>query len=181
MNCWKSININQYFGSWSKINVSIFSMIVSYILFYIPFSFFVDIKMLNDNHFLQFLLILLVIYPLHKCLHVIPLIIMRENFTIIRRKSGFFFPFIQIKIMRPIGKRIYISSLLMPFLIINSILIICLFQFPLLVHYLTFLLSFHIGICVSDFISLASLVKSPPKSYIEESDEGFEILTITKV
>lgn len=51
---------------------------------------------------------------------------------------------------------------------------------PKYVHYTTLLLSLHNGICMNDWIYLKSLLYSPSESFIEENDEGYEILTMSE-
>ncbi|WP_033829580.1 DUF3267 domain-containing protein [Bacillus andreraoultii] len=179
MNCWKSVNLYHYYGDLHVIHLAIITVISSYITFYIPFSFLVDIQSLNDNDFLLFIILSFCIYPIHKMIHVCTLLSMKSKFLIRWKRFYQLIPLINIKITVALVKWKYIFALLMPFFILNSILIVCIFLFPSYVHYMTLLLSLHNGICIRDMIYLKLLLKSPTKCFIEENDEGYEILTLS--
>lgn len=48
--------------------------------------------------------------------------------------------------------------------------------YPAYIHYFTIILSLHIGLCVSDFITLKNVLNSPQNCYVEEHEDGIEIL-----
>jgi hypothetical protein len=76
----------------------------------------------------------------------------------------------------PIKKWLFLTASLMPFVIINPLLIFACYLFPHYVHYLTIILAFHVGMCVSDMISVKNVLFAPKGSFIEENDDGIEIL-----
>jgi hypothetical protein len=45
-------------------------------------------------------------------------------------------------------------------------------------HYFTILLSFHLGLCVHDFIAIKNLFGSPARSFVEEHGAGYTILVM---
>lgn len=81
-----------------------------------------------------------------------------------------------MKIQEPILKSHYILSLLTPFIIINSALIIGAITVPSSRHYFAILLAYHCGLCLVDLLYVRHLIKTPKNASVEESDKGFEIL-----
>ena len=178
MHCWKTINLEQKYGDYYIIAASLLTMILSFIFLYLPLSFVFNIDNVKSGSLWIFLFILITIYPVHNAIHIVFIFLLRVKFTIQVRKRTIFL-FFPIYIYEPIAKWKYVTCLLMPFLFINSLILFALFQFPSYFHYITFILSFHLGICVSDFIYLKWLRKSPKNCFIEETDEGYQILTVS--
>lgn len=123
-----------------------------------------------------FLCAFILIYPLHKLFHVLPI---NKYYQDIKVEIEFYFyilPIIDLKVHQPIPKKKFMASLVCPFLIINTILLLAIFIFPAYVHYITILLAYHIGICASDLKYTKSLFSSPKDCLIEENESGYEIL-----
>lgn len=175
MNCWKSFNINKQYGNHKIFILSILTMLFSFILIYTFISTGITSVRLNDNHVVLFLLIMLFMYPVHKLFHLLPLLITGKK-TKIHSETFFFVPIITIKIIEPIRKWLFVLTLIMPFVLFTTIVSFCMVQFPSYAHYLTILLSFHIGLCVSDFITLKNILYSPPKCLIEEFEDDIQLL-----
>lgn len=181
MNCWKSINMKKSYSERHLMAFSFMISLFSFIILFVPLSFIFGIQAMNDEYFFIFIMISFLIYPVHKALHIVSLLLMKSKFSIYRNK---FIPLLfrlYIKITQPILKKKYIFSLIMPFFILNSIFIVSIINYPELYHYFTFLLSLHLGICVADFIYLKWLLNSPSKCFIEENEDGYEILVESKV
>ncbi|MDZ5470202.1 DUF3267 domain-containing protein [Bacillus sp. 31A1R] len=177
MNCWKTINFSKQYGTERLFVLSSLTTLFAFILLYVPVTYLIIPKnFFYDNHFVFFLIGLFLLYPLHKILHFLPVAhlgkIVKKQFEF----RLFIFPIINIKVCEPISKNLFIFALLMPFIIINAVLISTCFLLPHYAHYFTILIAFHTGLCVSDFICFKNILTAPRHSFIEENDEGFEIL-----
>ncbi|WAA13011.1 DUF3267 domain-containing protein [Fervidibacillus halotolerans] len=172
MHCWKTVKIDQLYGDWQLLGFSLITVLISFTLLFLPLSFLLDIQNIRDDNFLIFLTLLLALYPLHKVVHLITLYLLKAKVVLLRKKLYRW----RILVTEPMKKEKYMVALLMPFFLLNSVLLIFLFIFPNYFHYISFLLASHIGVCVPDFIYLKSMIKSPVNCLIEESDDGYEIL-----
>ncbi len=81
-----------------------------------------------------------------------------------------------MRIKTLIPKNRYILTLLVPFILINSLLIILVLIFPQYAHYLCLLLAYHCSICLIDILYVKNLLLAPKDSVIEETPKGYEIL-----
>lgn len=175
VHCWKTINVQKQYG---HDRIFLFSMIFVFIVFsffYISINVFRHGPM-SDQRFSWFLLVLLLTYPLHKLLHFMPIARYRNRLRFsVERKFGII-PLLNMKIHEPIMKSRYLISLIMPFIIINSIFIIGAITLPSFRHYFTILLAYHSGLCLIDLLYAKHLLKTPKKALVEETDKGFEIL-----
>ncbi|WP_108671914.1 DUF3267 domain-containing protein [Peribacillus acanthi] len=175
MNCWKSINFSKQYG-WPRIMIlSFLTMLLSFTVIYTFLSVGVNPAKLYDDRYVWLFVGIFIIYPLHKMLHFLPLMghIDKVKFSMGPYK---FFPIVSFRVIEPIHKNLFILALLSPFIIITT----CLSAGALLLehyaHYFTILLSLHIGLCVSDFISIKNILGSPNRCFIEENEDGYEIL-----
>jgi len=135
---------------------------------------------LNDQYFLVFVIGFFLVYPAHKLFHILPLMKYLNQIKIKTRFQFYFIPIMSVRVRRPIPKSAFILALISPFLLINGMLLIGAGLFPSYSHYFTMLTAFHSGICLVDFLYAKCLFKSPKHAYIEEYDEGYEILVPTK-
>lgn len=176
MNSWKTVNFSKQYGSQRIYFMSSLTMILCFIIFYVPAQYLFEANVLYDNYFILFVMAIWLIYPFHKLLHFVPVAHLGNKMKkLLEFKCGVF-PIIQIKIYEPISKWLFLFALLFPFIIINSILIGACILFPHYVHYFTILLAFHVGICFPDMICAKNVITAPNCSYIEENDDGIEIL-----
>ncbi|MBS4188770.1 DUF3267 domain-containing protein [Bacillus sp. FJAT-49705] len=176
MNSWKTINFSKQYGSQRLFILSSLTMLLTFILAYVPAQFLFKAKTLQDNYFILLLFGLWLIYPLHKLFHYLPIAHHSKKIKKMLTIRYGIFPIIQIKVFEPISKWQFIIALFMPFVVINSLIAWACFIFPHYVHYFTILLAFHVGICLSDIICVKNVLFAPKSSYIEENDDGFEIL-----
>ncbi|MCU9612511.1 DUF3267 domain-containing protein [Caldibacillus lycopersici] len=180
MQCWKSINLEQQFSKHHVLGLSCITFIISFVILYVPLSFVVDRNYLSDDYFHIFAVLLFLLYFLHKFIHILSLFVTKAEISITKKKIIPFVYQLQIMVRKPLAKWKYIIALLMPFFVINGWIIGSIFLIPSFGHYLIILLSYHLAICLADFISLKVLLKSPANCYIEENEQGYEILTKTK-
>lgn len=175
MHCWKSINLNKQYGYQKICILSLLTMLLSFVTIYTIISLgFADGK-LRDDYTIMFIGGLIILYPIHKLLHLLPLLFAVNK---LKMQTGplKFCPTFSIKVKEPISKRLFLLALLTPIVIGSSFLLFCALLYPSYAHYFTILLSLHIGICVSDIISLKNVMNSPQKCFVEENEDGFEIL-----
>lgn len=176
MNCWKAINLNKQYGTQRVIMLSFLTMLFSFILLYVPATYVFVPNSFHDQYFLFLIIGLWLMYPIHKFFHWLPLIPTKNKVKKAIVLKYLIFPVIQIRIAEPIMKWTFLLSLLTPFFVINSLLVALSFIYSGYIHYFIILLAYHIGLCVSDFICTKNVLRTPNHAYIEESDDGFEVL-----
>jgi hypothetical protein len=81
-----------------------------------------------------------------------------------------------IKACHGIKKVNMMLSLFSPFFFVTVILLSGSFYFPAYMHYFCIALAFHIGLCVPDFIFIKHLLFAPKMCFVEEFEDGFEVL-----
>jgi Putative zincin peptidase len=174
MNCWKSINLSKQYGLPRIMILSLLTMLLSFTILYTILSMGITPTKLYDDRYVWLFLGILIIYPLHKLLHYLPLV---RHLDKVKWSMGQykFFP-ISIRVIDPIQKNLFILALISPFIIITSCLSAGALIFEHYAHYFTILLSLHIGLCVTDFISIKNILGSPNQCFIEENEDGYEIL-----
>ncbi|MGD7045203.1 DUF3267 domain-containing protein [Jeotgalibacillus proteolyticus] len=179
MHCWKSINVKKQYGFYRIFMFSAILVLAVFSLLYI-FSQLISETSLKDQYFLLFVIGLFIIYPSHKLFHVLPLLSYLNDIIIKTRFQFYFVPIMSVRVKKPIPKTAFILALVSPFLIINTLLIAGAYSFPGYSHYFTMLTAYHCGICLVDFLYAKCLVKSPKGAFIEEYDDGYEILVPVK-
>jgi hypothetical protein len=178
LNCWKTVNFTRQYGSQRLFILSALTMLFTFILLYIPATYLFVATNFYDNHFIYFILALILLYPAHKLLHFLPIAHLNDKIRkVVEIKYGFI-PTLKIQITEPIKKYQFLIALLSPFVIINTGLLIASFIYPHYAHYFTILIAYHIGICVPDLIYGKDVIRSPKNAFIEENEDGFEILII---
>ncbi|MFC0272064.1 DUF3267 domain-containing protein [Metabacillus herbersteinensis] len=175
MNCWKTINLSKDFGLHRIYIFSMLTMIITFIIIYLPIHFVYPQVEFKEGQFFFFILVLVTLIPIHKLFHVLPLILSgnRVNFRV---KYLTFIPSLQIKACYSIKKSSMLCSLLFPLLFITPLLVIAGTSFLPYIHYFCILIAYHIGMCVPDLIFAKLILQAPKTSYIEEFEDGFEIL-----
>lgn len=176
MNCWKTINFHKEYGSQRLFIMSSLTMISTFLFLYVPITTYFAENVLYDNYFDLFLVCLIFIYPIHKLLHLLPMMHLGEKVKKTVHVHFHLVPTIEIRACDPIGKIQFFLALITPFLVITSILILSCFLFTHYVHYFLIIFAYHFGLCVPDFIRMKNLWNSPKECYVEENEDGFEIL-----
>lgn len=176
MNCWKTISFTKQYGSQRLFILSSLTMLFTFILLYIPVTYLFISTSLYDNYFIIFIAGILLMYPTHKIFHYLPICFLNKKIKKDIHFSNCFLPVINIRVDEPIQKGYFLLALLTPFLMINGLLVIGCISMPHYLHYFTILIAFHTGLCVSDFLGLKNVLFAPRHSYIEENEDGFEIL-----
>lgn len=175
MHCWKTVNLKKQYGfdrlffMSALIGAAVFTSY--YMLLAITYA-----DPLSDQNFLLFVVGMLAIYPVHKLLHLVPLFGSRKCLKISIRKQLKLCPTISLYIKDPVQKSRFMLALVMPFVVINGIIIVLSIMWPAYSHYFAILLAYHSALCVTDLIYMRKLARSPRHALIEETDTGFEIL-----
>ncbi|MGE7919939.1 DUF3267 domain-containing protein [Viridibacillus sp. NPDC093762] len=175
MHCWKTINVQKQYGHDRIFLLSTIIVISVFSIFYIVLNIFKE-DPLSDHLFPLFLMVFFMIYPAHKLLHFIPLFNYRKSLRFSIEKQYSFLPVLSMRIHEPILKSRYVFALLVPFILLNLVLIIGAIMFPPFRHYFSILLAYHCGLCLIDLLYVKHLRHSPKTALIEETDKGFEIL-----
>lgn len=176
MNCLKEINLTKKYNTQRVCILSILTMLCTFIVLYVPVTYLFVPSSFEDKYFLLLISGLWLMYPIHKMIHFFSLIHLKNKIKKTVSIKYFIFPVIQIRIIEPILKWQYIITLIAPFILINGFLFVACWFFNHYVHYFTILLAFHIGLCASDFIYIKNVLMAPNRAYIEENENGFEIL-----
>ncbi|MDQ0214753.1 membrane-associated HD superfamily phosphohydrolase [Oikeobacillus pervagus] len=175
MRCWRTIDLEKKYGFHKIALISTLVMMLVFSIMFASLQTFFS-QTLHDRYFIVFTVSLILLYPAHKFLHILPYIRFMHKLTFKCQIKLMVLPVIIVRVKEPISKMRFVISLLNPFIILNSLFIIGCAIFPHYIHYFTMLFAFHTGICAIDFINLKSLIASPKSSYIEENDDGYEIL-----
>ena len=173
--CSRHIDINGRFGLPRIAFLSFVATIISYLVCFEIMHYFSNTA-LTDRYFLLFLVIVILLYPVHKAIHLIFLFPYYKSFKkykLIRQKRV---PFYNTYVNTPINKIYFCIDLVMPFIIISSICIYLCILFPFIGHYLMFLLALNIGYSIMDFLYLKIIVFSNEGTHIEEHQTGINIL-----
>ncbi|SOC40083.1 DUF3267 domain-containing protein [Ureibacillus acetophenoni] len=175
MHCWKTINIKHEYGI---TRLTLWSIIIFVLVFSLSFIIFGYLKPLvySDDYTWLFLIILLLLYPIHKLIHYFGLFKYRKNVHFKIKFEFAFIPFIILRLKDLIPKNRYIIVLLLPFILINVLLGYVAYALPQYTHYSSILLAYHCSICLMDILCVKNLLPAPRNALIEETPKGYEIL-----
>ncbi len=123
LQCWKTINVQKQYGHNRIFLFSTIFVMMVFSVFYISMTAYKD-NPVSDRLFPLFTLSFLMIYPIHKLLHFLPIMRFRNRLRFSIVKQFKILPVLSMKIHEPILKSRYIVALLLPFILLNSILII---------------------------------------------------------
>ncbi len=179
MHCWKSINVKKQYGFYRIFMLSSILVLTVFSFLHIVTQIISD-TVLYDHYFSLFIIGFFFMYPIHKLFHALPLIRYINQIQIRTRFQFYFVPIMSVRVKKPIPKLSFLMALISPFVVINGVLLIGAATFPNYAHYFTILTAYHSGICLVDFLYAKCLFKSPKGAFIEEYDEGYEILVPVK-
>ena len=173
MHCWKTINVQREYG---PTRLAILCSIIFVIVFSLSFVFLSPLPpaLYNDDFIWVFFICIFVLYPIHKLVHYYSLFNYRKNVKIKVRFELILIVNIRIKNMIP--KKRYIFTLLSPFIILNSALVLVTLYYPQYSHYSCLLLAMHCSMCLIDLLFIKDLAGAPKEAVIEETPKGYEIL-----
>ena len=175
MNCWKSVNLDKQYGlKWITL-VSIFTALLSFIILNVPFSILHQVNQVNDSGIILFLVAIVLLPTLHSFMHILPLFLLKRriNLIILRKKA---LPVFTFYTDSHISKNSFIISALAPTILITIPGIIATLLFPSIYIFFLLITSLNIGMSFLDYLTILHLIKAPKNSFIENGDEGFDIL-----
>ncbi|MFK4998217.1 metalloprotease family protein [Bacillus sp. N9] len=149
MHCWKSFHIDKRYYFYRRFIISTLITLFVFIMLYVPMQ-IIATEPLKDHNFLIFLCALIVLYPIHKFFHLIPIMNHYEHIKFSIDMYFYILPIINVRISSPIPKRPFLIALLFPFIVINSGLLALAFLLPQYIHYITILLAYHTGMSAVD-------------------------------
>ncbi|GAA6824318.1 DUF3267 domain-containing protein [Staphylococcus sp. 18_1_E_LY] len=173
--CSRQIDINARFGLPRIAFLSFVTTIITFLVSFEIMHYFTDTK-LTDRYFLIFLIFVLILYPIHKAIHLIflsPYYKSFKKYKLLRHKR---IPFYNTYVNTPVNKYYFCLDLIMPFIIITITCAYLTSLFPQFGHYLMFILALNIGYSVMDFLYLKIIIFSNEGSYIEEHQTGINVL-----
>ncbi|MDF0726907.1 DUF3267 domain-containing protein [Cytobacillus sp. S13-E01] len=176
MTCWRTINLSKDYGFDRIVLMSLLTMFFAFVLFYLPLNLFNSTTNLNEDGVLLFTLGLLFIFPIHKFLHALPLIILRKKVKIHLTQFFLIIPVFSIRPKQTLSKSVTITAITTPFFLITFLMLLASLIFPGYIHYFSILAAINIGLCVSDFICLTQFIHAPKTCLIEEIEDGYTIL-----
>lgn len=176
MTCWRTINLAKDYGFHRIVLISIITMFFAFVLIYIPLNLMHPTAHLNEDGILFFLIGLLLVFPIHKLLHGLPLFILRKKFKLTATNHILFMPVLTIRLKETLSKSTIITALCSPFFLITALMLIGSFMFPGYIHYFSIIAAINLGLCVPDLICLRHVLQAPKTSQIEEVDDGYSIL-----
>lgn len=173
--CTRQIDINARFGLPRIAFLSLVTTIITFLIAYEILYFFSNTKS-TDKYFLIFLLLVLVLYPIHKAIHLFFLFPYYKSFKkykLLKQKN---IPFYNTYVNTPVNKYYFCFDLMTPVIIITSVCAYLSTLFPQYGHYLMFLIALNMGYSVMDFLYLKIIIFSNEGTYIEEHQTGINIL-----
>lgn len=175
MHCWKTINIEREYGTARLYILACIVFILVFCFSYIALS-FQFIARHEAHHLWVFTLLIPFIYPIHKALHYFALFKYRKSVDIHFKIRYIFIPIVHMQLQQSISKKMYIFTLLTPFFLVNTALVVGGLYMPQYAHYFSFLLAFHSSVCLMDILYVKHLMSAPKNAIIEETPKGYEIL-----
>lgn len=177
MNCWKSINVKKEYNNSRLVLLSISGMVVCFVISYLIFSLYQPNVHYAEIGFINTLLFLLLLFPLHMLLDTIPL-----WFAGIRMKmypqhyKSKRLPYITLESKKPVSRNVYMIAVLVPTLFIGTFSLLGALLYPPYMHLFLVLFSFNMGRSIYDFIYIKPLIKAPRHAFIEQKQNGLDIL-----
>lgn len=178
MHCVKTVNVEYKYGYTRIFLLASITFFVVFCLSYVLTSYEYPLPHKSD-YLPLFFLVLFIIYPLHKFIHILPLVSHRRNMQFSIRIKFMFIPVLHVSLLSLVNKKLYTIALALPTITLNILFLLGAFIFQEYAHYFCLLLAYHSSMCVNDVLFLINIFNSPKGSLIEETDKGYEILVPT--
>lgn len=178
MHCVKTVNVEYKYGNTRIFLLATITFFVVFCLSYVLTSYKYPSPHKSD-YLPLFMFTVFLIYPIHKLIHIFPLITRLKNMKFNIRLKFHFIPVLHVSFLTLINKNLYMFALALPAIFLNTLLLVSAFILPEYAHYFCLLLAYHCSICLIDILFLLNIFKSPKSSLIEETDKGYEILVPT--
>ncbi|PAV29300.1 hypothetical protein CIL05_12965 [Virgibacillus profundi] len=176
MNCWKSINFNKEFGHNRIKLVSFLIGLLAFIFLYVPISIAQQSNNVNEAGFLPLMIALLLLPSFHSFMHILPLIIMNKRVKVFYQTKIKFLPVFNYYTKNHLTKKVSLIVALAPTFLITIPGIAASYIYADFYFYLLLFTSIHIGISFIDFLYAIHIIKAPKKAFIENRNNGIDIL-----
>jgi hypothetical protein len=176
MNCIKSIYILRDYGTVRLTMLSVFAMLSFFSVFYSTLMIIIPEIQLTVFHIIPFSGVLILIYPLHKFLHCLPIWSNGRKMSFSIKMTANRYPILYCDVRDAVSRNLMITVVTSPAVIITLAVLIGALTNPQYIHYFSFIGAINFGLCVTDFIYLSFLLKVPQHSYVENFRDGFHIL-----
>lgn len=176
MNCWKSVNITREFGMNRLYMVSFILGLLSFIFLYVPFSIFHGDIHVNESGIIPLFIGLIFLPTIHTFMHILPLIIMNKRVKLKYKKSKKVLSLFTYYTKGHVTKKATLAALLTPTVFITIPGVIASYIFADYYVYLLLFTAVHIGMSFIDFLSVLYIAKAPKAAFVENSNNGFDIL-----
>jgi Putative zincin peptidase len=132
-------------------------------------------KPVHDSGIMLFVLAIILLPTLHSLMHILPLFVLNKRIKLIciRKKA---LPILTFYTDSHVSKYASILSAITPTITITIPGIIMALLFPSLYVYLLIATAINIAMTVIDFLYIRHLIRAPRNAYIENGDDGFDIL-----
>lgn len=176
MTCWKTINLHKDYGFHRITMISFISMLLAFIMFYLPMNLIYSSVKPNGDGVFHFILAVALIYPIHELLHAIPLWLTKKQVKINIRRKYSFVPIVSARSKHSLSKSLVILVLVTPFLFITGAMLIGCILFQSYIHYFTIIAAINFGLSITDFFYLKQFIKAPRSCLVEDIEGGYDIL-----
>lgn len=149
--------------------------LMAFIILYVPLSMIHDGNHLHESGIILFIIAIILLPTLHSFMHILPLIVLNKRIKLICQRKKMM-PIFTFYTDAHVSKYSSILSSLMPTLCLTIPGIIASISVPSFYVYLLLATSIQIGLSVIDFLYIRHLIKAPKNAFIENGDEGFDIL-----
>lgn len=177
MNCWKSININKDYGLQRLIILSFLISLCYFIIFYVTLSLLFPTVHYNGISFSYLVLSMLLVFPIHKFLHCLPVWLMGRKAYLQLRFENYMFPMIYCKYPSVLPKAVSLVATIAPTVLITSGSIIGCLLFPTYIPLFSIFSSLNIALGITDAIYIIHLWNAPRSAFLEDNHFSFHILT----
>lgn len=174
MNCWKSCNISQDYGSNRIVILSLLSTLSYFVMFYVSFTTMYSNTLVTFNIAIS-VGCLLAVWPMHKILHCLPFWITGKQATLTFNKINGI-PFLNCVVSDAIPKWLSLVSVSFPLIIVTAITLIFAVVFPDYIQYYSIFGSLNFGMSVTDVLYIMILLRAPSKSFVEDDLNTIKIL-----
>lgn len=173
--CTRQIDIHARFGIQRIALMSIVATIITFLVSYEIMYYFSDTP-LSDRHFIILLIFIILMYPIHKIMHLVFFLPFYKSFRVHKLVKKKWLPYFNTYVNTPVHKVYFCINLILPILLLTGIFVLLSIHLPQYGHYFMFLLSLNIGFSMMDILYLKILLFSNDGHYVEEHQSGLHIL-----
>ncbi|HLR65760.1 DUF3267 domain-containing protein [Virgibacillus alimentarius] len=178
MICWKSINITKEFGLKRIYLISSLIGLMAFVILYVPFSILHKNVLLNESGIVLFIFGIILLPLMHLLMHILPLFILNKKIKVTYKNKSKkrTLPLLTYYTKAYVSKKVSLLVALAPTIFITIPGMIATYLLADFYVYLLLLTTVHIGISFTDFLYVLYIAKAPKQSFIENDNNGFDIL-----